>query len=715
MQPSLQKLADALGIVTKYTDAGLNRKDYLTPEHIVKFFAEGFGYKTGSEAEIASSLEKLSRRRWQKAVEGIYVSEQKKVKFDIVLPVPVSVERTELRLKYHQANAEFVVPVEVVLTGEEKEIGKSKYTRLEINVKADLEVGYYDAMFYIGGKKYKTILAVAPAKCYSNEYLENQKLWGFAIQLYSLKSEHNWGVGDFTDLKNLIGICGRSGADIIGLNPLNVLSHDYPENSSPYCAVSRLFLNPIYIDIEAVPEYRGEDYNEVADELAEIKAEKLIDYRRIYLLKIKMMEKFYQRFLEDKKSFRQSEFKNFLKEQGADLEHLAAFQALYEEKNKTVSGGWKHWEEEFRNSNNLAVRDYILSHEERIGFFKFLQFEASRQFDEAHAEISRAGLKVGLYRDLAVGVGQDSAEFWGNREVFMKEAGAGAPPDAFFTKGQKWCLGAFNPFILKEQNYEPFIKVLRANMHNAGALRIDHVMGLMRLYIIPNDEEIGTYIMYNFADMLNLVAIESYLNRCIVVGESIGVVPEGFLEALERKNVSSLSVLWAERWSEGAGDFKSPYDYPTDAFTSVGTHDMSPLRMWWFGYDIAERFRLGQISDVAARDGEYHRRELDRWKLLFALDSNGVWPEDNLRKGNYIYGEAYPEGIEEAVNRFVARTPCKVFLSELENILHVEEFQNLPGTFREYPNWSHRIPVDLEKLENDIAFIRNVRAIKKER
>ena len=251
-------------------------------------------------------------------------------------------------------------------------------------------------------------------------------------------------------------------------------------------------------------------------------------------------------------------------------------------------------------------------------------------------------------------------------------------------------------------------------MNAAGALRIDHFKGLKRLYIIPDNGDAGTYVMYNFKDMLNIVAIESCRNKCQIVGESIGNVPEGFLETLAEKNIYALSVLWAERKDAGWGDFNAPGEYPEKAFMSVGTHDMAPLRMWWFGYDIELMHSLG-LMDEAAKNDAYHKREIDRWKLLSALDANGCWPEDNLRKDNYIYGQGYPEGIEEAVHRFATKTASKVFLAQLEDILHVEKMQNLPGTDKEHPNWRRKLPVTLEKLEGDIAYIRNIQAIRRER
>ena len=295
----------------------------------------------------------------------------------------------------------------------------------------------------------------------------------------------------------------------------------------------------------------------------------------------------------------------------------------------------------------------------------------------------------------------------------MPFSGAGAPPDAFFPAGQKWGLGAFNPFALKAKAYEPLIKIMRANMRNTGALRIDHVMSLMRLYVIPNDKDLGTYIMYNFADMLNIVAIESHLNHCVVAGESLGNVPDGFLEALERKNIYSLSVLWAERSAGWGGDFNQPSTYQEKSFTSVGTHDMAPLKMWWFGYDIADSRKADIIPNDEVMNNNYHEREADRWKLLKALDESGLWPKDRYRKSDYLYGEAYPEGMAEAVNTFVASCPSRVFLAELENILEVDKRQNLPGVDRDkHPNWRRKLPIDLEDYPSNEMFIRNIKAIK---
>lgn len=716
MEKKLQELADKLGIATKFVDAGLIKKEYEIKDDIIRFFAGQLGCRAGTPEEIEHSLSSYEKRRWQKSLEKIYVVEQAAVNFDLVIPAEFENEDFELRLKRQNTDVSPDVSFEVINHEEYQLVGKTKYVKLHFLITSPLEIGYYDVDLRVGSKRYRTVLAVTPKRCYVNPALTERKLWGFAVQLYSVRSERNWGVGDFTDLAELVRICHRAGADVIGLNPLNVLSHDFPENASPYQSISRLFLNPIYIDVEAVPEFTAADKTEVESEVYELRQSELIQYEHVYPLKVRLLEKMYERFKNGSDVQRHAEYDDFCRKEGVELEKLAVFQCLYNEKAQTARDGWRSWEEEYRNQHSLAVKEYMHTHADRIEFFKFMQFEAWRQFNQACHLVDELGLKVGFYRDLAVGVGQDSAELWSEPGLFFAEAGAGAPPDAFFPCGQKWGLGAFDPNALKDDAYAPFIRILRANMHNAGALRIDHVMSLMRLYIIPDKEETGTYVYYNLPDMLGIVALESALHRCSIVGESIGNVPDGFLDHLDNKNIYSLSVLWAERKDSGWGDFNRPSEYPANAFVSVGTHDMAPLRMWWFGYDIEQAFQLGMIEDEQGRTDAYKKREADRWKLLSALDESGVWPEDNLRKGNYLYGEAYPEGMEEAVHRFVARTPCPVFLAQLEDILHVEKMQNLPGTDRDkHPNWRRKLPVNLEWLESDIAYVRNIRAIKLER
>lgn len=711
MDYNLEVLAQKLGIATSFSDAGMVQKKYQVNPETISFFVQALGYQCNNEEDIKQSLYSLDNERYQEVLEAIYVCCQDNVCFDVVLPHTLSISKITIKDSEHKVqNIDLAIIAE-----EQKQLGEELKQKLTYKINSSLDVGYYDLDVHIGTKNYKSRIAVAPKYCYQAEGLKD-KLWGFAIQLYSLKSKRNWGVGDFTDLQNMIKLCATSGADIIGLNPLNVLSHDFPENASPYQSISRLFLNPIYIDIEAVPEYEVRDKQLIKGILADIKSAEFIQYNKIYPLKIKILEKCFQRFNRDSSSARYNEYRKFCQEQGTELDKLALFQCLYESESPKVWGGWRAWPKEIRTPQGPSITDYINTHQERIEFFKFMQFEAARQFNAVKQLVDDLKLKIGLYRDLAVGVGKDSAEYWSDADLFIQGCGAGAPPDAFFPCGQQWGLGVFSPLELKKRAYEPFIKILKANMKNAGALRMDHVMSLMRLYVIPENCNNGTYLYFNFADMLNIVALESHLNKCVVVGESIGNVPDGFVETIQARNIYSLSVLWSERADAGWGGFFAPEHYQQHAFASVGTHDMSPLKMWWFGYDIELASSLGMISSEADKQSSYHKRENDRRLLLASLDAARVWPEDRPRQGDFLYGEGYPDGIEEAVSRYMARSSSQVFLAQLEDFFHVIKQQNLPGTDRDkHPNWRLKLPVNIEDMATDIGYIRNVAAIRKER
>ena len=396
------------------------------------------------------------------------------------------------------------------------------------------------------------------------------------------------------------------------------------------------------------------------------------------------------------------------------MQRLAVFQAIAHE--RFLRGGRFDKAEEIELGSALGsgVNAFAKAHEKEVDFFKFLQFEADRQLRLVKKEIDKRKLIIGLYRDLPVGVSKDSAEVWSDRYLYIQRSGAGAPPDNYFPTGQKWGLGAFNPRELKERCYKPFIRILRANMKYAGAVRIDHIMGLSRLFIIPDDGQEGTYIRYNAEDMMNILALESYLNKCVVVGECIGNVEAGYTESLLKRGIYLLGVLWSERKDEN-GTMKTPDEYEEKYFASVGTHDMPPLKAWWFGREIDTMHRLGLYTDEEMRRA-YHWREHERRLLLDTLDREGVWPKDNLRHSDYMYGENYPEGMDEAVHAYMAKTKSEVFMLMPEDIFQSEKIQNLPGTdVDKYPNWRSKQVIDLEDMKDSNAYQRHINIVKKYR
>ena len=708
MQNSWEELLKKIGVVKTYEDAAQNHKTYTADDDTLLQIINSIGFELKSVNDSEQLLKKIEHKRWQYVLEPIYVVRGKHIVFDAVVK---ACESESLKLCILHSGKALKVDY-TQKTAEIRKIGHREYVRVQFEIISKMAPQYYEIELVAGENTSYSVLAITPEQCYIPEVLQQQKLWGFAIQLYSLTSARNWGVGDFTDLAEFAKMCAKVGADVIGVNPLNVLFHDYPENASPYSSISRLFLNPIYIDVEKVIGYKPEYVD--TDTLETVRNSTNIDYTAVYNLKISVLQKIFEKFIAKSSGREYQKFIRYCAQTGSDLENLATFQALYSAQKDKVYGGWRGWKKELQNPYSSTVAEFKKTHEKDILFFKYMQYLAQEQLQNVYQTIKQCNLKIGLYRDLPVGLCKDSAELWSGNDLFIKDCGAGAPPDVFFPTGQKWCLGAFNPYRLKDAAYQPFIKILRAAMQGAGALRIDHVMSLMRLYIIPDKSEDGTYVYYNFDDMLGIVVLESYLNKCMVVGESIGNVPEGFIDKIHERGIYSLSVLWAERWN-GGGNFKAPSDFPQSAFCSVGTHDMAPLKMRWFGYNIDTMYKL-KMLDAQERLNQYKGREDERRRLLGALDWAGVWPVDRPRQGDCLYGEGYPSGIIEAVEAYVSSAKSAVYLAQLEDIFGVEVLQNLPGTDRDkHPNWRRKLPVKIEDYQNNPDFKRVVSIIKEKR
>lgn len=707
MSELLKTLAGKLGLCTSYTYTCKGEKTKEVSDELLSFFIESLGYGARNEEEIKKSLETLDKRRWQRALEAVYVVDVDNIELEVV----VSKEEMEgeISVLYAKEGGKKFAKLNCSISEiERKTERRTEYVKLALKVVDALDPNYYDVKVKTNKGEYKTVLAVAPKECYALDKKGKEKLFGFALQVYSLKSKRNWGIGDFTDLESMVDILADKGGDVIGLNPLSVLIHNYPESASPYASMSRLFLNPIYIDVEKVPFYEANDKDENA--VKEAKSKDIIDYTTVYNTKIKALKNIFERVKDNETSAYAKEFEAFKKADTGEMHRLAVFQAIYNERCMLGHNTSKEWNDAYNSALGSGVEKFAVEHYDEVEFFKFLQFEADRQLRLVEKKIKERGMIIGLYRDLPVGVSKDSAEVWGDKYLYLQNSGAGAPPDNCFPTGQKWGLGAFNPMELKERCYKPFIRILRANMRYAGAVRIDHVMGLSRLFIMPDEGDEGTYICYNEKDMLNILALESYLNKCVVVGECIGNVASGFQDRLTAKNIYSLGVLWVER--NGDNTMKTPSQYATKYFASVGTHDMPPLKAWWYGTEIGTMKELKMFSEEEARDA-YLWREHERRLLLQALDNEGVWPSDKYRRSDYLYGDGFPEGMEEAVHSYMAKTNSEVFMLQPEDIFQSMRLQNLPGTDREHPNWRTLLPVDVEDIADSVEYNRNIEMVKK--
>ena len=512
-------------------------------------------------------------------------------------------------------------------------------------------------------------LTVAPAACYLPEALATGgRRFGVAAHLYSVRRDGDQGIGDFTTLGLLGQAAGHAGAASLGLNPLHAMFPDQRERASPYHPSDRRFLDAIYIDVAADgfalddPDVRAV-LGARGAELARLPAASPVDYPGVWALKRAVLEAAYARYREPADS---SAFEAFLTYGGAALERFATFQAIAEQR---PGQRWHDWPAALRDAATASADPA------RVRFHQWLQFVADAQLADAAAVARDGGLSLGLYRDLAVGTAPDGAEAWAGAGELAVGVSVGAPPDPFSATGQIWNLPPFDPWRLRQTGFHPLAGLFGANMRHAGALRIDHVMGLARLFWVPDGAQgaDGAYVSYPLQDMLGHLALESQRAHCFVVGEDLGTVPDGLREALTAADVLSYRVLWFERQDMG---FTPPAQYPARAVACVSTHDLPTLAGWRQGADIAERAVLGQI-DAAQRQAAEAERQVETAALASAIGG----PPDAA-----------------AVHGYVASAPSCLVLAQADDLAGETVAVNLPGTDRERPNWRRRIAVPVPEL-----------------
>jgi 4-alpha-glucanotransferase len=504
--------------------------------------------------------------------------------------------------------------------------------------------------------------------------------WVIAVQLYGVRSARNWGMGDFTDLESLIRLASGLGADGIGLNPLHALFDDRPGDCSPYSPNSRLFLNALYIDAENIPGYQPIPNG---DAIAKLQQDTLVDYPSVAALKWRALRSAFVKFSGDPKSPARSDFERFRSERGTLLSHFACFETL----RRRFDTPWWEWPEEWRKPDPARCAAFRQGPDKsEVEFVEFVQWVADRQLQACKKLADSFGMKVGLYLDVAVGVQPDGFDAWNEQTAISRHLGVGAPPDPLNTLGQNWGLAGFNAAGLEMRNFEPFREMLRASMRHAGAIRLDHVLGLKRLYLIPHGfaARQGAYVQMPLEALFSVVALESVAHGCVVIGEDLGTVPEGFREQMADWGIWSYLVMMFERDDDGR--FRGIERYQPNALITFNTHDLSTYAGWRSFGDLKTKRSLG--LDPGESDDA-------RWRALGLLDQ--ALHQCDI-EGNDFYAAA----------EFLARTRSRMMVVAMEDLLGVIDQPNIPGTVNEHPNWRQRLPVALENIEQTI----NVSALK---
>ena len=565
----------------------------------------------------------------------------------------------------------------------------------EITLDVSLPLGYHQLTLTSNGQRFTQQLIITPARCFQlHDKAVLHKTFGPALQLYAVKSERNWGLGDFADLQNMIAPLAAQGVDFIGLNPLHALYPELPQDCSPYSPNSRLWLNTQYVALELVDDYAAcqAAQQHVASEsfqqrLQQVRAATDVDYISVAALKAEVSNLLFQHFKQQHlqtNSPRASQFKHFVKEGGDSLQQLAIHQVLQGVlfKQDWSMAAWQNFPQALQDPRSSAVAEFANSHRDAIDMQLYLQWQAQLQLAAVKKACQQQGMAIGLYCDVAVGANRSSAESWGAPEDFLMDLSVGAPADIMAPKGQNWGLLAYNPLTLRQKAYKPFIELIQANMRYAGALRLDHVMALLRLWCCPlgSDATAGAYIRFPAAELFAILALESQRNSCIVIGEDLGTVPVEISHLMTQYQVMSYRVFMLEQKS-GSYDHAAQ-TYPELSLATVTTHDMPTMVGYWQEHDLALRQTLDLFpsAQVAA---QLHQLRADEKRLMTE--------RLQLQDGDY-------KQLVRASHLFAAATPAKLLAFQLEDLVLVHTPVNIPGTSSEYPNWRRRLPENIETL-----------------
>jgi (1->4)-alpha-D-glucan 1-alpha-D-glucosylmutase len=679
----VHKLAAAAGLASEYQEIG-GAIRAVAPESLRAILA-ALGYDDSNPAEALAALEAGRAKELVAAVAASFVPDSPAVAINSAALADGDIRWT--------------------LTGEGRDLsGTSSAGELEAREGQRwlgfpaLEPGYYTLRIAVGHKRAETLFVRAPARAWLPS--EPTRGYGLSLQLYEQIGPQSVGIGDFTDLADLGAAAGKMGAATVGINPLHALFLSAPERASPYSPSSRLALNPLYLDIRRLP---GLDERlrarlaspTFAAHAKALNAQAWVDYPAVAKTKLAIAREAFANF---RAAGGDPAFTGFCKRASAGTIGWAQFETIA----AAFAGDTRAWPAELHARKAKALEAFLVERRSTFDFYLWLQWQAETQLSAAAQQAKKHGLSIGLYHDLALGADPAGAEVWAGGADYARELAVGAPPDPLNPSGQNWGFPPLAPSRLLARRLAPFIEVLRANMRHAGALRIDHVLGLNRLFVIPQGGSPGegAYLRYPLELLLAVIALESHRARCLVVGEDLGTVPEGLRAKLAKRGILSLRLLYFERGETGRP--RSPESYPELALAAVATHDLPPLAGWWDGSDLARTDRLALWPSEANQAAAHAARPNEKAALRAAF-----------RGADLPEAQAEPPAV--AAYRWLARAPSRLLAIQPEDALEISEPVNVPGTLDEAPNWRcRRLPPWPEWLA-DPRFLQVLRAVQAER
>jgi len=699
-----------------------------SPEALRKIL-ESLGVAAATLEELNRALEERLLGEWRRLVPPAIVTGPENVEVPLRLPASMEAELIEF---------------EIALEGGERRIIERAAAELPIVRRAHLDgqwflersaalgrlpLGYHEIRVVVRGAGQAPASArlrciVAPERAWLPEALaQGERRAGLSVSLYGLRSERNWGCGDFTDLERLaLWVAGRLGGAFILLNPLHAIHNRQPFNTSPYLPNSIFYRNFIYLDVERIEEFAGSSWARALRASPRIEAEiralrqaPYVEYERVARLKLTFLRLAFRRFLRElaEASPRAAEFRRFVEAEGELLERYAVYCALDERMRRRDPSvwTWRQWPAELQDPDSEAVRQFAARHWRNVLFHKYVQWQIARQLERVQESAQAAGMSIGLMHDLALATDQFGSDLWAYRKFFVSGCRVGAPPDDFSPAGQDWAFPPPDAERHYQDGYRLFREMIRRAGRGGGALRIDHVMRFFRLYWIPEGSPPaqGTYVRDRHEDLLGILALESVRSRLLVVGEDLGTVEPEVRQALARFGILGYRVFYFEK--NAHGDFLRPEEYPRQALVSSTTHDLPTLAGFWTGRDIEARRQAGILaSEDSYRDASRQRR-IEKQKILDLVRALKLVPAHVPPQADEI--AELSEELHLAILGLLAMTPCLLLGINQEDLTRDPEQQNLPGTTAQYPNWRHKMRYSLEELEGSpgvAAFVAELRA-----
>ena len=585
------------------------------------------------------------------------------------------------------------------------EIDGTTYVRLRVPLPADAPLGYHTAV--VNGEQTRLILC--PDRAHKPPLLKTGgKGAGIAISLYGLRSERNWGCGDFTDLEHFTTWAAEElGVSFVALNPLHAIPNRQPYNTSPYLPNCSFYRNALYLDVERIEHLHQSSVarkllssEQLRQRLAALRDASHVEYERVWALKLRFLK---LAFRAARREGLSPDFLQWAQAEGELLHKFAVYSALDEVLHKRDRNVWiwPDWPEEYRDASSEEVADFARAHNRLVEFYKWVQWQVDRQLAHAQAHALQTGMAIGLYHDLALATDRCGSDLWAHGDFYVRGCRVGSPPDDFSPKGQDWAFPPPNSACHEADGYRLFSESVRRNLRHGGALRIDHVMRFFRLFWIPDGTEAsgGLYVHDHADDLLRILALESVRNRVLVIGEDLGTVEPYIREALARFGILSYRLLYFEKRPDG--DFRLPQEYPRQALVSISTHDLPTAAGFWEGRDIEARRAAGVLTDEANFREQWGARQVEKQRMLELfrkLDLLPAWFPQNAEKVPEFGGE-----LHNAFVGFLASTPSELMVLSIEDLFKQPDQQNLPGTTEQYPNWRGKVRYTLEEMKRSRA------------